>query len=442
MKNNISITIQTFLLILTFTFISSCKKNHNSPEKEIFTKFNFNTSNLDNNIEIEDYHIYIFNNLEILSNHKHYNQNDLNKGLSTNIREGYFYVFILNSGENFTPKTEKGNEKLTLADFVSWINTVNTDYPKMYSGFIEINKDLESYGKNIEVNIKKSSDAITLNDMNLSIPIPIQNSENISLTEYNLRCYLDIYKKGASVHCLRKEIIIDNDGDFNKAYDILISLTKGKYDAFFWIDFIKKNDPNFIYKISSINDITMMSDNLHDIENYYLNAFYSKTDIDISSNNQSKTINLISPIAKYVLISNDIEAYKKLIKNKNYPPLEDLSFEISYKDFFPNSFNIPMESPSKSKAGIKYTYTPENNFSEDNFIIGNDCIFSSNKKAYINISVIIYDKNHKKIDEIKNIKIEYSRDKTTYIKGNFLTHNLDNNTFVFDTTWDEIYINF
>lgn len=158
----------------------------------------------------------------------------------------------------------------------------------------------------------------------------------------------------------------------------------------------------------------------------------------------SISISLQRPLAKYRIVANDVETYKKLMELEpdNYPPLEDLTVTMQYEGYFPTEFNAKSSTVTDAITGIGFSSKlTDTNINYNTLNIASDWIFAS-RETSVTATITISDSKGNKVSSVSGVSISYKQGYQTSISGKFLTAGVDVGGLDIDTDWDEIIIDF
>lgn len=278
-----------------------------------------------------------------------------------------------------------------------------------------------------------------------SIP-PIDGKSPASvLASYPRRCIIDVFKEGSTERVIRKEY---TSGDI---LETDIELDAGCYDIMVWCDCLLDGHAarNPCYDPYNLHTITLLT------ENYIANtdgkdaSCVRANSVEIGCGHTVLELPLERPLAKYRMIADDVAAYSRLRSSHpdDYPPIDELIFNVFYEFFLPVSFNVATGRPNDSATGISYSgkiRRPDGfPVDDDAMIIGEDMIFATDERSVVTLTLEVTDTTGRLYGRATGISIEYRRGYVTTVRGNFLTLGASAGGITIDTDWrDDILIYF
>ncbi|MCM1076425.1 MAG: hypothetical protein NC411_03595 [Bacteroides sp.] len=270
-------------------------------------------------------------------------------------------------------------------------------------------------------------------------------SSTPTLNSYHRHCVIDIFREGTSTRVLRKEFTS------GETIETDIGLDAGRYDIMVWCDC----SPDGVTARSPYFDL----DDLHTVslltENYIANtdekdaSCVSLDGVEIDCGHTRLELALERPFAKYRLIADDVAAYKRLREANpgDYPPLDELVFNVYYEFFLPVSYNVVTRRPNDSSTGISYrckaSTAADGLVAGESVLVGGDFIFATDEHSVITLTLEVRDTAGKLYSRATGISVEYCRGYETTIRGNFLTLGASAGGISIDTYWrDDIFIYF
>ena len=358
------------------------------------------------------------------------------------LEDGYYTVAVIVNAD------EVPSETSTLTALREWISTQSGTDTDLLSGMSEVGV---SGNRVIRVTLPLLQGVFSLSVLGVSFSMPEASMPDFAPTKsraaeagYMLRCVAELSKAGTDEVVLHKAITPELQAD--GTYRVDLQLSEGSYDLDLWVDYARTEAPlaDLFYHTESLKAVALVT------EPYTANmeakdAFYGgKSGVMVSSEGTTVTMSLQRPLAKYKIIANDVETYKKLMKLEpdNYPPLEDLTVTMLYEAFLPSEFNAKNGTVTDAITGIGFSSKlTDTNINSKTLNIASDWIFASTESS-VTATITVSDSKGNKVSSVSGVSIAYKQGYQTTISGKFLTAGVDVGGINIDTDWDEIIIEF
>ncbi len=367
-----------------------------------------------------------------------------------NFPAGYYTVIaVANAGKDFMPDATD----ITLPGFVAKLTAEAGDYPDMISGMAQANLS-EGEVKRISIVLKDGATGISLSTLRLILALPSPHlpeyspprSLKTSGTTYALRCVIEACRNGSGEILLRHENLPVQSNDGSERYIVELALDAGTHNIRIWTDYVPEGttaDHHYI-AAGGLKTVTINTDPYR-ANTDSRNAFYAHlSPITLTNEIQEETVTMERPLAKYRLIATDVEHYRQLVANNNYPPLDELTATILYEGFVPSSFNVTTGSPNDAITGLSYgSELPMSAAGAEQMQVGSDWVLVNGSETFVNVTVRIADKQGNIVSQISGVRINYHRGYLTTVSGQFLTAGKTSGGIHIDTDWeDDIIIEF
>lgn len=336
----------------------------------------------------------------------------------------------------------------SLTNLRDWVATqagIDTD---LLSGIAEAN--VKATGITL-VTIPLRQSAFSLPKLSVKFTLPDTGMAEYTPTrsraaadKYTVRCVAELYKAGTDNLALHKVIspqLLD-DGTYYAEFE----LTEGNYDLCLWADYINADEASsdIYYNTESLKAVKIVTDPYVGNIDTKDAAYQNESNIALSQNGTSIDMALQRPLAKYRIVANDVETYKKLmaLEPDNYPPLEDLTVTMQYEAFFPSEFNAKNGTVTDAITGIGFSSKlTDTNINSKTLNIASDWIFTSTESS-VTATIIVSDSKGNKVSSVSGVSIAYKQGYQTTITGKFLSAGVDVGGIDINTDWDEIIIEF
>lgn len=285
----------------------------------------------------------------------------------------------------------------------------------------------------------------------VSAMIPYEPSgRSVMFDIYATRCVIEGYNSTDGAKAFRHIARLTADAEGNCS-QIELNAAEGVYDLLIWCDHTDINQPyrDLHYNTDNLHTVTVMPD---DYTGNITSKFASCTSVNNVMLNCARTTTeeayLNSPLARYRIISTDVEAYARMteLHPDKYPSIEELTVEVHYEFFIISSFNVATYRPNDSATGISYTFHPcpaEGSVITSTVMLGGDMIFASDSDSSVTLTIEIKDKSGQIISRASGLKIAYRQGYETTVTGNFLTLGVAAGGINIDTSWrEDIIIHF
>lgn len=237
----------------------------------------------------------------------------------------------------------------------------------------------------------------------------------------------------------------DDISTFN--HSVTLPLERGKYNFVVWSDYVNSDGNDLFYDTSNLDEIFLCgtthtgSDNRRD-------AFRGTVTSEVSDDITSAQVEMHRPMAKFNLISNDVNEFVEIVqnlrtKNKNNKGIvegenvdfSDFNIVFRYNGFMPNSYNAFSNKPSNSQVGVSFN-SKINILESGEAELGFDYIFVNGTESIISVAVEVYDNDGNLLSRFKPVDIPIIRSHLTTVKANFLTSGTGGVTIVPDFDGD------
>ena len=345
---------------------------------------------------------------------------------------------------------EAPTQTATLTALHEWVASQSDIDADLLSGIAEVGV---TGNRVIRVSVPLDREAFSLSVLSVSFSMPEtslpdfaprQARTRASEAGYTLRCVVELCKAGTDEVVLHKAITpeLHEDG----TYRAELQLFEGSYDLRLWADHALADAPlaDAFYHTECLKAVTIFT------ELYAANidakdaAYGNENNITLPKDGASISTSLQRPLAKYRIVANDVETYKKLmaLEPDNYPPLEDLTVTIQYEGFFPTAFNAKNSTVTDAITGIGFSSKlTDTNINSTTLNIVSDWIFAS-RESSVTATITVSDSKGNKVSSVSGVSIAYKQGYQTTISGKFLTAGVDVGGIDIDTDWNEIIIEF
>lgn len=258
--------------------------------------------------------------------------------------------------------------------------------------------------------------------------------------DINIRYDFKVYPKG-NTSDLIKEFTVIKDDLTRQDYTTELELMPGEYDLWCWSDYCDAStgDPLY-YDDSRFADITYIKPYEGDTD--LRDAFRGMTSFRIDNAGYYElkpvdaTITLTRPFARYKFIAVDFAEFVdkeatrgKLINEPVGAPadasqrltkLSDYTVKVIYPLYMPAVFNNFQNNPIDSWTGVSFNATMVQ-LNDNEAQIAMDYTMVNGQESGVQVALELYDPDGTLIARTNTITVPTRRDRTTIIKGKFLT---------------------
>lgn len=233
-----------------------------------------------------------------------------------------------------------------------------------------------------------------------------------------------------------------------------LEISEGHYRIFVWADYVEQGgiEDNH-YKTDDFPRIEL---NLSESGDYQgssesRDAYVGYTDIDVvryGSNEKpvEADIDIHRPLAKFVIISNDLDEFvTKIIQQRAELQKDDALTKAVDLDEFdvrfyyqgdenimynaPTTFDVFADKPVATAAGLNFSSYIREVMNEDTgkmeAQLGFDYIFVNGNETHTRVAVGVYNKDGEQVAMTPSFKIPLKRNQVTFVRGSFLMHNVE-----------------
>lgn len=442
------------LACITAFLLTSCDKTaheipEDAPDNGSTVTVGINTDAI-GDTPLKDVHLYFFDSSEMLAKHTYYPTMQ-SLALDRMLMEtGYYTIFaVLNTKESCVPTVNRAADlpKITFGEFCQWVKSIdNGTYPNLVTGLVRY--EVKEGVSQIMIDVKKGSEAVGFSTvtLNLTFPSPrlpdfvaAQKNSRAAGDELKLRAVIEVYNKGTDTRVLRKEEFVTATAT-EGIYTSTLQLTPGNYDVRLWADYTTDSRTDNHYITTDTKSIKILGKDQYRGNTDTRDAFTKAFGLTVRNSDQSETITMYRPLAKYRLVANDVAKYNQLRAECKYPALEDLKISIVYEGFLPCAYNVSTQRPSDSDGGYGYASALSQQ-SDEAVTVGKDFILVNGEQSFVIVTILFKDASGKTISGINGVRIDYHAGQLTTVTGNFFTAGVGGVRI--DTNWSGDYeVNF
>ncbi len=360
------------------------------------------------------------------------------------IEAGHYTVaVVINADKELT-------ETATLAALHEWLESAVDADIDLLSGMAEADVAAEGVTR---VTVPLVQGAFTLPTLRILLTLPDPKlPDYIPATKtraaeagYNLRCVAELCRAGTDNVVLHKTVtpVLQADG----TYLVELSVPEGTYDLRLWTDYARTDAPlaDTYYHTESLRMVTIATDPYTANTDAKDAAYHNETGITLPEEGTMINVQLQRPLAKYRIIADDVEAYRKLsaAAPEKYPPIEELTVTVQYEGYFPSVFNVTNGKPIDSTTGITFgTRSLSVTSNAEEVQLASDWILADTDGSFVKQELVITDRQGNEVNRVGGIRIDYRQGYLTTLRGKFLTEGKSGGGITIDTDWKDIVIEF
>ena len=345
---------------------------------------------------------------------------------------------------NAAPETDAMQ---TLTALHEWVETEADANRQLLSGMAEVDVAAEGISR---AYVPLYQRAFPLPVLRLLLALPTQHLPDYTPTKktraandgYIIRCVAELVKLGTDKVVLHKPVTPEPQAD--GTYLVELSMPEGSYDLRLWTDYARTDAPlaDIYYQTESLKAVSIVT------EPYTANtdtkdaAYHNESNISLPEEGTTINVQLQRPLAKYRIIADDVEAYRKLTATdpQKYPPLDELTVTVQYENFFPSEFNAANGKVTDSTTGIGFS-AELTNAETGELPLCVDWIMASGESS-VSATLTVSDRSGRQVCRVSQVQIAYQQGCLTTLRGKFLTAGVNSGGIHIDTDWEEIIIPF
>lgn len=353
----------------------------------------------------------------------------------------YTVAVVINADEEVT-------ETSTLTALHEWLESEMNRDADLLSGMAEVDVAEDGITR-VTIPLKQGIFTLPVLRLLLTPPdpklpdyTPAKNKTRAANDTYIIRCVAELCKAGMDNMVLHKSVTPEPQAD--GTYLVELSVPEGDYDLRLWTDYAHADAPlaDTYYHTESLKAVSIVTDPYVTNTDIKDAAYHNESNIILPEEGTEKTIKLQRPLAKYRIIADDVEAYRKLseAEPEKYPPLEELTVTVRYENYFPTEFNTTGGKVTDSTPGIGFSARLTNTEANE-LPLCVDWIMSSGESS-ASAMLTVSDSSGRQVCRVSNVQIAYKQGYLTTLRGKFLTAGVSSGGIHIDTDWDEIIIEF
>ena len=252
--------------------------------------------------------------------------------------------------------------------------------------------------------------------------------------QYARRIVADVYTTDGGLRVMRRETVTETAPGGTATIDL--PLDEGTYNIRLWSDYTAADGglPPF-YDASDLQQVAVNTSPYTACTDYKDAAYAYVGGITVSGGTTEKAVTLERPLAKYRIVTKDIDRYKAL---DGVPPLEELTVGVSYEGYFPSSFNITTGKPNDAVEGVGYANTPVWQAGAEGYVeLASDWVLVNGAASSVRLTVTIVSDDGTVVARTQGVEVPYRRGRLTTVSGNFLTSGYGGGGVDIDTDWDD-----
>lgn len=210
-------------------------------------------------------------------------------------------------------------------------------------------------------------------------------------------------------------------------YRQTIAVQEGSYRLLVWVDYVKNaSEEDLYYDTKDFSRIELLGED-HVANTVAKDVFIGEADIEAVrfgsyAEPVKALIELSRPVGKYVIISEDLEEFKKQqlsAGNGQIVNIQDFYAVITYRSYMPDAFNLTNGKPIDAHGGVSYK-SPVIETGTNEACLGFDYVLIP-EETTISISVAFYSKDGSLLTDTGTFDIDLKRGHVTKVIRKYLT---------------------
>lgn len=435
------------LMIFATTLISCDKELHEIPTDkgtdEAVVTVSLKTEKTPN-APLKDVHLYWFDQTDKLYKQNYYSSMEDLARARIILPQGSYTIFaVLNVGADFNVMSSRSTlTAIDLNSFSKEVKEQEANYVNMLTGTLR--NIIKSGSQLVYLDLHPQSTGIESERVKLQLKIPSTNLPQFAIkagtkgnSELALRGTAFIFKKGSTqLFAVKKSMLTPTETD--GVYNMELSLFKGEYDVNLWCDYTDNETTDNHYITTGPDVITIQPQERYIGNTDSRDCFSKRFSLTVTeANTSSLSVEMNRPLAKFQLVTTDIEAYEKQRLQKNLPPLADLSIFIGYEGFLPSAYNITESKLANAKEGY-FFYSTLSKVTTKDAMIAKDYVLVNGAESSVVVTILFKDATGKTISGVRGVRIAYRAGQLTTVSGDFLTAGLGSGVTI-NTEWSGDY---
>lgn len=345
---------------------------------------------------------------------------------------------------NAAPETDAMQ---TLTALHEWVETEADANRQLLSGMAEVDVVAEGISR---AYVPLYQHAFPLSVLRLLLTRPDPKLPDYTPTKktraandgYIIRCVAELVKPGTDKVVLHKSVTPEPQTD--GTYLVEFAVPEGDYDLRLWTDYARTDAPlaDTYYNTESLKAVSIVTDPYVANADTKDAAYHNESNFTLPEEGTMMNVQLQRPLAKYRIIADDVEAYRKLTEAdpQKYPPLEELTVTVQYEGYFPSEFNTTGGKVTDSTPAIGFSARLTNTEANE-LPLCVDRIMASSESS-VPATLTISDSSGRQVCRVSKVQIAYKQGCLTTLRGKFLTAGVSSGGIHIDTDWEEIIIPF
>ncbi len=291
-------------------------------------------------------------------------------------------------------------------------------------------------------------------DLNITISEIVDEFEDYPIEmsgEDQQRLILEVYDYSDTQTAVYRAVkLINSDSDLTETNNIEVLLAASKYKVLAWVDYVKKGSEadkyynttdNGLYSVSLAEPLTS------DVDERL--SLYGSKDIDLTIYNDewyvsiTDTIDLYTPVSRYVMIADDVDKYIEDLKSKaesvEWDDISTYTAKIAYDGFLPNAVNSSTGELSGSKVGLSYESKVKLLETGEAQIAMDYPFTAKSSETTVNAVVYIYDANGDLVNENADVSFKVTRGELTIYRADLFTKEVKSSGITILTEYDGVF---
>ena len=361
------------------------------------------------------------------------------------LEAGHYTVAVVINADGEVTETS------TLTALHEWLDGEMSHYRNLLSGMAEVDVAEDGITR-VTVPLRQGIFTLPVLRLLLTLPDPklpdytlAENKTRAAGADYIIRCVAELVKPGTDNVVLHKAVTPEPQAD--GTYLVELSVPEGIYNLRLWTDYARTAAPltDTYYHTESLKAVSIVTDPYVANTDTKDAAYHNESDITLPEEGTMINVLLQRPLAKYRILADDVEAYRKLTEAdpQKYPPLEELTVTVQYEGYFPSEFNVISGKPVNSITGGLFAAHISSTMGRmEEMLLASDWVFADEEGSFVKLTLIATDNKGNEVTRVSGIRVDYRQGYLTTLRGNFLTESQGGGGITIDTDWKDIVIEF
>lgn len=192
-----------------------------------------------------------------------------------------------------------------------------------------------------------------------------------------------------------------------------LDLPAGTYTLLAWVDYLPENRSAGYYDITSLSSV--FYDAPYEANTPYRDVFCGTA--ELAADSSTAKIVAERPAARCEVVATDLAEF--LARNPG-ADTQKLNVRVAYRGYLPYGYNVRTGKPNVVRENVTTEVRPVV-AGDGDLLLLSDPVFVGADASFVLVDLTVTDAANKVVSAVKNLKINYERDKITTVSGKFLT---------------------